>query len=487
METTNLMNSLQDTLGQHLPRIAGALAILIIGWLVAVLIRAGIRKALSLFRLNQKVAKGGDITINLESGIAKGVYWIIMLIVLIAAFNILDLELVSRPLDALVTQVFQYIPRLVAGGVLLLIAWLLATVVRLLVIKALDATDLDERLGVVEGGASTSKNIGNVVYWFIFLLFLPAILGAFQLEGLLGPVQNMVNKVLAMLPNILAAFIIGLVGWFVAKILRDIVANLLAAAGVDRIGIRAGLGGGMGLSRLIGAIVFFFVFVPALIAALDALELEAISAPATNMLNIIMRTIPDIFAAAVILIIAFYVARFVANLVASLLQGMNFDRVPAALGFGDVFTTGITPSILVGRLIIFFTMLFATIEAANQLGLHQVGDLVTTFVEFSGQILLGSIILAVGFWLANITYLVIIRSSGESKILAGIAKFAILGLVTAMGLHAMGLADDIVNMAFGLTLGAIAVAVALSFGLGGREAAGRQMEYWFRQLRGELK
>jgi hypothetical protein len=71
MEITNLMNSLQDTLVQHLPKIAGALAI-IIGWLVAVLFRAGVRKALSMLKLNQWVAKGGEVSINLESGITKG-------------------------------------------------------------------------------------------------------------------------------------------------------------------------------------------------------------------------------------------------------------------------------------------------------------------------------------------------------------------------------------------------------------------------------
>jgi hypothetical protein len=49
----------------------------------------------------------------------------------------------------------------------------------------------------------------------------------------------------------------------------------------------------------------------------------------------------------------------------------------------------------------------------------------------------------------------------------------------------MGLADDIVNLAFGLTLGSVAVAAALSFGLGGREAAGRQLEHWFSKLRGQ--
>lgn len=485
MEITKLINSLQDTLGQHLPKIAGAIAILIIGWLVAVLFKVGVRKALQILKLNDKVSKSGEISLDLETGIAKGVYWIIMLIALIAVFNVLDLELVSKPLDALVTQVLKYVPRLIGGGILLLVAWLLATVIRMLVIKALDATDLDEKLGVGEGTVSTSRNIGNVIYWFTFLLFLPAILGAFQLEGLLTPVQNMVNSLLAMLPNIVGATVIGVIGWFVAKILRDIVSNLLAAAGADRVGARLGLEQGMGISHLAGTLVFFFVFIPVLVAALDALQMEAISAPATNMLNIILLTIPDIFAASVILVIAFFVAKFVANLVTTLLQGMNADKLPSALGLDEVFTECAAPSVLAGKLLIFFTMLFAAIEASNQLGFNQVSGLITTFVEFGGKILLGSVILAVGFWLANIVYRVILSSSGQSEIAAGIARFAILGLVTAMGLNAMGLADDIVNMAFGLILGAIAVAVALSFGLGGREAAGKQMEYWFKQMRGE--
>ncbi|MFB3047030.1 MAG: hypothetical protein ACE10A_12080, partial [Acidiferrobacterales bacterium] len=77
----------------------------------------------------------------------------------------------------------------------------------------------------------------------------------------------------------------------------------------------------------------------------------------------------------------------------------------------------------------------------------------------------------------------IVKLTGGNKTASGIARIAILGLVTAMGLRAMGLADDIVNLAFGLTLGAVAITVALSFGLGGREAAGKQMEHWFSQLR----
>jgi hypothetical protein len=128
-------------------------------------------------------------------------------------------------------------------------------------------------------------------------------------------------------------------------------------------------------------------------------------------------------------------------------------------------------------------MLFATVEAAHQLEFMKVGDLVAMFIKFGGEVLLGAAILVIGFWLANLAYVTIRRASSERAGLAQLARVAIWGLVIAMGLRAMGIADDIVNLAFGLTFGAIAVAVALSFGLGGREAAGRQMEHWLSQLR----
>jgi hypothetical protein len=76
------------------------------------------------------------------------------------------------------------------------------------------------------------------------------------------------------------------------------------------------------------------------------------------------------------------------------------------------------------------------------------------------------------------------RSPAEGATwLGGLVRALIIGLVLAMGLRAMGIADSIVNLAFGLTLGAVAVAFALSFGLGGREAAGRLLEHWLSKLR----
>jgi len=483
---TKFVEALQSTLGTSLPSVLGALAILVVGWLVAIVVRVGIRRGLALVRLDERVRSSAGGTMHLERGIATAAYYVLLVLVGVAFFDTLKLPLVSGPLQTLVAEVFNYLPRLGAGAALLFVAWIIATVARNLLTRGLKASGLDERLAAEAGVRPVSESLGNVVYWLVILLLLPAVLGTLQLEGILGPVQAMVNDILGMLPNVLAAAVIGLIGWGVALIVRNLVTNLLAGTGADRMGETAGLRGTMPLSRLVGIVLYVFVLVPALVAALNTLKIDAVTAPATEMLNGFMRAIPNVFAAAVILLLAYLVARLVANLLAEVLGGIGFDRLPARLGMAQAFTAEATPSRLAGQVLVFFVMLFAAVEAANRLGFVRMADLVSAFIQFGGEVLLGSAIIVVGFWLSNLAHQGIVRIYGRTALaIANIARFAILGLVIAMGLRQMGLAEDIVNLAFGLTLGAVAVAVALSFGLGGREAAGRQMEYWFSKLRGE--
>ncbi len=483
MDLSALVSSLQSTLGAQLPTIFAALIILIVGWLIAVTARAGMRRLLSLLRVDARIEEATAQKVRVEGGIAVGVFWVIILMTLVAVFDSLHLDLISNPFAQLVSQIIGYLPRLIAGTILVLVAWLLATLTRAVVNKALAATKLDEKLSREAGMEPMSKTVANVLFWLVILLFIPTILAAYELHGLLEPVQTMMAKLLAMLPNIIGAAVIGFVGWLVAKVLRGVLTNLLAAAGADRLAGTVGLADTIKVSRLAGTIVFIFVFVPSLIAALEALNIEAISRPATEMLQKFLAAVPDIIAAALILVVTWYVAKFAAGLLARLLASLGADTLPERLGLKPAFGN-LKPSGIVSVLVLFFAMLFATVEAANRLEFTQVRDIVSMFIKFGGEILLGGVILVIGFWLANLVYHAISRASGEQTTgLARIARIAILGLVIAMGLRAMGIADDIVNLAFGLTFGAVAIAVALSFGLGGREAAGKQMEHWLSRFR----
>ncbi|MEW6335431.1 MAG: mechanosensitive ion channel, partial [Thermodesulfobacteriota bacterium] len=411
--------------------------------------------------------------------------WVVMLFTLTAVLNAFDLTLASGPFAVLLTQLFEYAPRLLAGLVLAFVAWLLASLVRTAVNKVLSKTRLDEKLSEHAGMAPISGGLSQALFWLIILLFVPAILGALQMEGLLAPLREMVAKALGIVPNVVAALVIGGVGWIVAIVLRNLTTNLLRTAGSDQLGQRVGMTESLQLSSMAGMLVFVVVFLPALIAALDALKIEAISKPATEMLSMLLAAVPHMIAAGLILVVTWVIASFASRLLASLLNTLGFDKLPPYAGLADAFRK--TPaSGFVGHVVLFFAMLFAVVEAANQLGFKQVGDIVATFIRFGGDVLLGSVILVIGFWLANLAYEAIGRASGpHTKGLARIGRFAILALVVAFGLRAMGIADDIVNLAFGLTLGSIAVAIALSFGLGGREAAGKLVEHWLSKFRSD--
>jgi hypothetical protein len=478
MNTNALWDSLQSTLGTHIPQLLGALAIFLLGWLGAVLVRAAVRKSLGFIGVNHRFGKLTGTGVDIEGAVALTLFWMVILLTLVAVFNSLNLAIVSGPFSAMATQLFAYAPRVLGGLAIALLGWLVASVVRALTQKLLDATTLDERLSEHAGMSPISEGLASAVFWLVILLFVPGVLGALEMDGLLEPLRSMVAQALGVLPHVVGALVIAGVGWVLATVLRKLVTQLSRAAGVDRLGARAGVSPAAPLSGLIGLLVFLAVLVPSLIAALDALRIEAISRPATAMLGMLMLAVPRLIAAGLILVLTWVIARYAARLLASLLAGLGFDTLPARVGLAHVFEH--TPaSVAAGRLALFFAMLFATIEAASQLGFEQLGQIVASFIRFGADILLGSAILLIGFWLAGLAQRAIERAGGPaSQGLARVGRYAILALVLAMGLRAMGIADDIVNLAFGLTLGAVAVAVALAFGLGGREAAAKLLDQW---------
>jgi len=392
MDIQNLLSSIQGTLGNSLPGILGALLILIVGWLVAIAIRAGVRRGLKSVGLNKRMGGGFDT----ESLLSKVAFWVVIAFVMIGVFNALDLAAFSEPLNALVSQVTAFLPKGIAAAVVGLVGWALATGARNVVANGLAQTSLDEKLASEAGVAPVSSNMSNIAYWLVIILFLPLVLGILGMQGLLAPVQNMVDNFLAVLPNIFAAAVIGFIGWLVAKIVREIVSNLSASAGVNKAWKSAGVGGDTKLSDILGLVVFIFILVPSLIAAFEKLNISVISVPATHMLGMFLTAIPNKVAAAVILTITWFVSRFVAGLLSDVLKATAFDQWPARMGLKTLTDGGFLLSQFAGRVVVFFAMLFASVEAANRLGFYQVRDVVTEFIQFAGQILLGSVIIMVG-------------------------------------------------------------------------------------------
>ena len=467
--------------------ILAAIVILLLGWIIALIVAAGVKKLLQKLNTNHRLSSATGHKPNIENLLSKLVFWFVIILAVVGALNVLNISAVSDPFSNMVSRVLAFIPNLLAAVAVGFIGWILAGLVKAGLTNVLARTEMDEKLSNEVGVGSLSSNIGEIFYWLVLLLFLPIVLSILGLTGLLIPVQNMVNEAVAYLPNLLIAGVIIFVGYILAKIVRGIVEGLSNSLGLQTQAEKIGLFKNSNVSKFLGSFVFAIIVITALIVAFEALGIEAISQPATAMLNQIMYAIPQIIAAGLILIVAYVVSRFVGRLVAELVSGAGVDEIPMKL---DVqrFLGKTRVSDIIGCLIVFFTMLFAVSEAADRLGLEQISVLIAMFIQFGASILLGAVILVVGFWLANVVANVIQRGEyNSSRWLGNLVRILIMGLVIAMGLRAMGIADSIVNLAFGLTLGSVAVAFALAFGLGGRQPAERLLSDLLDKAKTEAK
>lgn len=479
--------------------LVGAGVVLFVGWLIAWIVSGVVRRLLHRTTLDNRIAAwvAGDeeegAAVPIERWIGRLVFWLIFLFALVAFFEVLGLTVITGPLNQLLTVVTAYIPRVIGAGLLLLIAWVIASILRFLVLRVLKAAELGDRLGSMAGveeedRSRLAKALGDVVYWLIFLLFLPAVLGALAVEGLLVPVEGMVNIILAYLPNIFAAAIILAIGWFAARIVQRLVTNLLVAMGLDKLGEKVELDQALGeqkLSGVIGLVCYALVLILVLIATLNTLGLDAITKPASDMLGIVLVALPRIFAAILMLAIAYIVGRLLSQLVTRVLAGIGFDAILNRLGLAaEPAKWDRSPSQIVGYLVLVGTMLLAGMEAAQLMGFAQLAVMISGLTVFLVQVILGLVVFGFGLWLANFAAETVQASgAAQANLLAMAVRASILLLAGAIALTEMGLANQIITLAFGLILAAFALAAALAFGLGGREVAGRQLEEWMNSLR----
>jgi len=316
--------------------------------------------------------------------------------------------------------------------------------------------------------------ITSLIKAVLTIFVLMAVLEHFGLTDVLEPLKEMVNKFTTAVPNIIGAGVIAYAGWIIAKIVSQ-----LAAVGLGKVDEQLAQRTGnkdISISGLGSAFIFAIILLPIAVSALGVLSIPAISDPASAMIQKLMAAVPNIIGAGIILLVAFFAAKFAVYILGGLLEGANIDALPQKLGIKSLFNDSFTPTRLVGGAIMFFSMVAAATAAVNVLEIDIISTIFARVLEFGGGLLVGGLILIIGNYLSTIAYDKLVDHGNTG--LANIARIAIMGLVLAMGLKAMGLADNIVTMAFGFTIGSVAVAAALAFGLGGRDAAKAVADNW---------
>jgi len=385
-------------------------------------------------------------------------------------------------IENLLTQVGipASLANLATALIILFLGLMFARFVGSMVTRAFRKTGLGSKLAGVAGGGKSdiSRTIGSLVRFVVVLFVLLMVLERLGLTSVLEPLKDLVTKFTGVLPNIIGAGIVFYVGWMLANMASG--AATMVTGKFDAQLVERGFNPEFKVSKLAGAVALGTVLLPIVVAGLGILNIPAISDPATAMVNDLMAAVPNILAAGIILGVAYLMSKFIVMMLTGLLEGMNVDGMATKMGLGGMFTNGRTATGLIGQIVTFFIMLGAGTAAVEKLNIDIVSRLFGGILEFGGGVVVGGVILLVGAFLANLAHEKL-TAAGQGGI-ANIARIAILGLVLAMGLRAMGLADNIVNMAFGFTFGAIAIATAIAFGLGGKEAAHKVANKWADKL-----
>ena len=393
-------------------------------------------------------------------------------------------------------QLMEWGPKILIAILILVATWIVARAVKWVIQKAIDRTPALRKHMTGSPEETVGHQLGTIAKLIIWLVGIMAALQFLGLAQILAPINELVNEIFAFLPHLIAAGLIFFVGLVVARIVKRLAETVLIAANVDGLLARVGIGSTEGtlrtpaeavppgtapgatrasIARAAGVLVYALIIIPVAIAALQALEISSIAGPATVMLNEILSAIPRVLAAALWIGIAFIAGRFLKTIIEAILPPTGFDDAVRSTG---VLPATAFPSRIVANIAMIAIILAASIEAARQLGGDQIAIFLAQVTALGGKVIFGTLIIVVGIFLARIVANLVGSGTGEGSFAQTILRYAIIALFTAIGLTFMGLADQIVILAFGLILGSGAVATALAFGLGGREAAGRILERW---------
>jgi hypothetical protein len=404
-------------------------------------------------------------------------------------------------------QVQSYAMPVVVAAIILIVAHFAAKAVKWAIAKGIDRIPFFARRD--SSGPSGAKpmvdvgeRIGEVGYWLVWLIGFMAALNVFQAQwaqAIVTPLNNMLAGFLGYLPSVVGAALVFFIGFVLATIVRRMVEATVQAVELDRRLVEAGLTAtprGPGLARLLGILVFTLIIIPVGIAALDVLNIKAISDPAESMLRDILVTIPRVIGAGLIIFIAYLIGRWVAVLTEEALKSIGFDDIISGLitrgpvkagmdamdptpGVDTINLKEIGASRLIGTAVLIGIVLFAAVQACQLLEFGAMANMLTQVLDLASRVLFGAVIIAAGTLLANILAAAVGREGkAQTEIMSVFVRWGVIALSAAVGLRFMGLANDIITLAFGLILGAVAVAVAIAFGVGGREAARKQLDRW---------
>lgn len=380
------------------------------------------------------------------------------------------------------------IPNVIKALLILVVAWIVATIVKALFEKVLVKVGVGRALAKTpiaqdeESGNSFLASIGKLVYVLVFILFLPAVFAAVNMTEVSQPISNMMSQFIAFIPNLFAAGIIITIGVFVAKLVKELFKRFFEALNLDKwfrkinpdqVDPEATQ---TTLSTVLANIIYVVILIPFITIGLEALSIDTISRPIESVLNNVIGLIPNIFIAIILIVVGYYIGKLLGNLLTNLLDSVGFGKIFDSLGFSNPEKASkFNVAKFLGTTVQVLIILFFTVEALNIINLYVLNMIGEAIIAYIPYILSALVILGAGLFIANIVGNWV-KNNTNSPISALLLKGVIITFAVFMTLDQLHFATSIVNKAFLLILGGLMVAFAISFGLGGRDFAAKQLD-----------
>jgi hypothetical protein len=199
-----------------------------------------------------------------------------------------------------------------------------------------------------------------------------------------------------------------------------------------------------------------------------------------NILNRIIEFLPNLIGAILILIIGYMIAKLLDNVIRKALNRARFDRAMHNSSAGKTISRIVeSPSRLGGRIAFWLVFVGAISLAVSALNLPVLNDLLNTIYGYVPSVIAAVLIFLVASAISAGVAGFATRVMGKtalSKIVATVVPAIVMSLAGFMILNQLGIARDIVNILFTAIVGAIALGLALAFGLGGRDVARELLE-----------
>ncbi len=487
-----------------------AVGVLALGWVFAKLVSKVLRQILITADFDRRLSKWLDLEAIHESAekpkkqmvtiIEKVVFYLIILLFLIFALELLGDKTISGVLQNILATMSDAVPRLLKALLIFAGAWFIAIVLKFAAIKLMRKLEASKRLSAFLGSEGeengeehdVARAVGNFIFYFILLFALLPFLDALTLGSLVGPVQSMLSKVLNFVPNAVAALVVLVLGYFLARLCERISGNFAQAAGINRFieGMRfESVLKSLNIAKIIGTVVFLLVMVPILATAFQILKIPVVTAAFGKMINRVSTAIPSILGAFVILVIGLIIARYLGDLTAQILRDVGFDVILGRIGLGKLEPkekkgdgAKQTLSIVAGNLVMAVVVLFFLMESFRLIHLDLVADAIDRLILFLPSLFIAFLILGVGFYLGRVIEDLVRKSfaserSLEANVVAVILRYAVIVFAFFMAFDELGIAHSVVVSAFTILLATAGLGLALAFGLGGREQAGDYLQH----------